>query len=506
MMDVTQALTLAGQAMVLAQSNDASKWAGPVVLLVIVVAVILLSMASRKNADAPEVDRPKATQDKPIDPKRQKEIKQHTTDIDELREKGFDPDKIEAILAKAPEKRTMAEVKMLNLAKKASPGLEDRKTAVEQTEEAQEEHAALDEAAATEEADVSDEVPAEPSTDVADASAEDDVPSEPEVPKATEPEPVAAAAADKEEPAKEDDGTSYKDGLKRTKEGFSSKFYGLFKGKAELDDDLRDAIEEFLYTSDIGVKAATRIMDTIDTKVKDEVKRDPEKLWAFVREFITHEMLEKRQNKLDVEAHEPFVMLVIGVNGAGKTTTIGKLASRYKRQGKSVLVVAGDTFRAAAVEQLQVWADRVGVPLHKGKSEADPASVVYDGIERGVAEGVDIIICDTSGRLQTDVKLMDELKKVRRVSGKALEGAPHETVLVLDANQGQNAVVQARTFNDALDISGIILTKLDGTARGGVILGIGEELDVPVRYVGIGEGIKDLREFDATEFAEALFL
>lgn len=500
-MDVTQALTLLGQAMVLAQSNDASKWAGPVVLLVIVLAVILLSMASRKNADAPEVDRPKATRDKPIDPERQKEIKQHTTDIVELREKGFDPDKIEAILAKAPEKRTMAEVKMLNLAKKASPGLEDRKTAVEQTEEAQEEHAALDEAAEQH----GEEAVAAPegANDVEDVVAEEPESKEPAAPKATEPEPAVVA---KEEPAAEDDETSYKDGLKRTKEGFSSKFYGLFKGKAELDEDLRDAIEEFLYTSDIGVKAATRIMDTIDTKVKDEVKRDPEKLWAFVREFITHEMLEKRQDKLDVEAHEPFVMLVIGVNGAGKTTTIGKLASRYKRQGKSVLVVAGDTFRAAAVEQLQVWADRVGVPLHKGKSEADPASVVYDGIERGVSEGVDIIICDTSGRLQTDVKLMDELKKVRRVSGKALEGAPHETVLVLDANQGQNAVVQARTFNDALDISGIILTKLDGTARGGVILGIGEELDVPVRYVGIGEGIKDLREFDATEFADALFL
>ncbi len=465
-----QTLEWMTQALILAQSNDASNWVAPVIMAIVVFFVVALAVASRRNVDAPEdVKPPKVTKPADVD----ESIKQHTTDVKVLQDRGFDEEELRAILAKDPEKRTMAEVKKLNLTKKASKDLVERLTAEQQTELARKEHENLD---------------------VEDASQE-------EVSEAEE----SSEQEEVSEQPKDDDGKSFADGLNKTRDGFSKEFFGLFKGKEELDEDLRDAIEEFLYTSDIGSKAATKIMAQID-RTKDEVKRDPSKVWEFVRRYITEEMLAAREHKLDISEHKPYVMLIVGVNGAGKTTTIGKLASRFKRQGKKVLVVAGDTFRAAAVEQLEVWTDRVDVPIHKGKSEADPASVVFDGIERGVNEDFDVILCDTSGRLHTDVKLMDELKKIERVSGKACAGAPHETVLVLDANSGQNAVMQARAFGGALGVTGLILTKLDGTARGGVIMGIGEELDVPVRFVGIGEGIKDLREFDAREFADALFL
>lgn len=311
--------------------------------------------------------------------------------------------------------------------------------------------------------------------------------------------PDAAAAP------KDDGGRSVVDGLARTRNsGFGSRFKSLFQGE-RISDNLLEEIEEFLYTADIGPKAAEEITSAIQEQVKAEDKRDPSAVWDFVRGYIL-QMLKRHEEPLDMSIHKPFVILVIGVNGAGKTTTIGKLASQFKRQGKSVLVVAGDTFRAAAVEQLEVWANRADLPLHRGESEADPASVVFDGITRGVEEGIDVVICDTSGRLQTKTNLMDELRKIGRVAGKALDGAPHETILVLDANTGQNAIQQVKTFGEVLNITGIVLTKLDGTARGGVILGIGKELNVPLRYIGIGEGINDLRPFKADEFAEALFL
>ncbi len=475
-----QTLELMTQALIVAQaSGEMADWIAPVVIVVVILIVAALAVASRKNveADASSDDTPKPTQVKDIDPK----IKQYTTNVDEIREQGFDEAEIEAILAKPRDQRTMAEVRKLNLAKKASKTLKERITAVEQTQLARQEH------------------------DEFDAHGEVETPTEDDTSSSESTEAEVESKSGDVAEQKEDDAKSFEDGLGKTRDGFSKEFFGLFKGKEQLDEDLRDAIEEFLYTSDIGAKAATKIMAQID-RTKDEVKRDPTRVWEFVRRYITEEMLAAREDKLDIGKHAPFVMLIVGVNGAGKTTTIGKLASRYKRQGKKVLVVAGDTFRAAAVEQLEVWTERVNVPIHKGKTEADPASVVFDGIARGVEEDFDVILCDTSGRLHTDIRLMDELKKIERVSGKALEGAPHETVLVLDANSGQNAVAQARTFGEALGISGLILTKLDGTARGGVIMGIGEELDVPVRYVGIGEGIKDLREFDAREFADALFL
>lgn len=344
---------------------------------------------------------------------------------------------------------------------------------------------------------------------------------EPKEPKAAEPkEPKspksdardklnAAQKAPKAEPVtsspKDDGGRSVVDGLERTrKSGFGSRFKSLFQGE-RISDNLLEEIEEFLYTADIGPKAAEEITSAIQEQVKAEDKRDPAAVWDFVRGYIL-QMLKRHEEPLDMTGHKPFVILVIGVNGAGKTTTIGKLASQFKRQGKSVLVVAGDTFRAAAVEQLEVWANRADLPLHRGEAEADPASVVFDGITRGVEEGIDVVICDTSGRLQTKTNLMDELRKIGRVAGKALDGAPHETILVLDANTGQNAIQQVKTFGEVLNITGIVLTKLDGTARGGVILGIGKELNVPLRYIGIGEGINDLRPFKADEFAEALFL
>lgn len=467
-----QTLEWMTQALVLAQASDSSNWVAPAIMAVVVLIVVALAVASRRNVeDGPEgVNPPKVTE--PVN----ETIKQHTTNFAEIKERGFDDAELDRILAKDSEDRTMAEVRLMKIAG-VSEGR--RATADEDTKIAAEEHKGIARQAETED---------------------------------SEPQEEPAAAVDTSEPAVaqesddvDDDAKSFQDGLGKTRDGFAKEFFGLFKGKEELDENLRDAIEEFLYTSDIGAKAATKIMAQID-RTKDDVKRDPSKVWEFVRRYITEEMLAARENKVDISAHKPYVMLIVGVNGAGKTTTIGKLASRFKRQGKSVLVVAGDTFRAAAVEQLEVWTNRVDVPLHKGKTEADPASVVFDGIARGVAEDFDVVLCDTSGRLHTDIKLMDELKKIERVSGKASEGAPHETILVLDANSGQNAVAQARAFGGALGVTGLILTKLDGTARGGVIMGIGEELDVPVRFVGIGEGIKDLREFDAREFADALFL
>ncbi len=208
---------------------------------------------------------------------------------------------------------------------------------------------------------------------------------------------------------------------------------------------------------------------------------------------------------MNLDAARPFVILVIGVNGSGKTTTIGKLAAQLKGQGKSVLMAAGDTFRAAATEQLEVWGKRVDAPVVRGKEGADPSSVIFEGVKRGQAEGMDVVIADTAGRLHTKTELMQELQKVRRVVGKAAEGAPHETWLVIDATSGQNAIAQAQIFTQAMSITGIVLTKLDGTAKGGVILGIADQLGIPVRYIGVGERVEDLREFDPEEFVEALF-
>ncbi|TXD37821.1 signal recognition particle-docking protein FtsY [Lujinxingia vulgaris] len=297
---------------------------------------------------------------------------------------------------------------------------------------------------------------------------------------------------------------SLRDGLQKTRTGFVDRLGKLFSAET-IPDDLIDEVEEILFTADIGAKIAQRIIDTVEDELSGDEKRDPSAIWGKIRAYC-EDILSKHEGAIDFDAHKPFVMLVIGVNGVGKTTTIGKIASKLKREGKSVMLVAGDTFRAAAVEQLDVWAKRTNIPIHRGEDNADPASVIYAGIEKGIAEGADVIICDTAGRLHTKVNLLDELGKIGRVTGKALEGAPHETILVLDANTGQNAIQQASMFKEACDITGVVLTKLDGTAKGGVILGICDELDAPVRYIGIGEGVEDLRAFNSGEFVEALFM
>ena len=335
-----------------------------------------------------------------------------------------------------------------------------------------------------------------------------------------EPEPVPEPASEPDPEADDDEaeveepigldqmseslGTPLAQGLERTRSGFIAKLGKLFR-RNELDANLVEELEEVLYTADIGTKAANAIIGAVEGQLSKDQKADPDAVWQFVRGYV-EEMLSRRESKLDIDAHNPFVILVIGVNGVGKTTTIGKMAAKFKRAGKKVLIVAGDTFRAAAVEQIEVWGQRAQIPVHTGDDKADPASVVFSGVARGKAEGFDVIICDTAGRLHTKAPLLDELEKISRVTQKVIESAPHETILVLDANTGQNAIQQAKIFREAVPITGIVLTKLDGTAKGGVILGICDELDAPIRYIGIGESVADLRPFDAREFTEALFM
>jgi fused signal recognition particle receptor len=324
-----------------------------------------------------------------------------------------------------------------------------------------------------------------------------------------EEEPEAGAEAEAEAEAEEDAEKKQKKkalriGLEKTRSGFIAKLTSLFGGRKQIDVDTMDRLEEVLLTADIGVKTSRRIFESLKQDLSKDQLADVDAIWAHIRKLST-EILEVGAAPVDLDRHRPFVILVIGVNGVGKTTTIGKLASKYQKLGKKVLLAAGDTFRAAATEQLEVWAGRVGCPIVKGKEGGDPSSVIFDAVKRAQAEGFDVVLADTAGRLHTKTNLMEELQKVRRVTGKAQEGAPHETFLVLDATTGQNAIAQAQMFQSAVQASGIILTKLDGTAKGGVILGIGDELKVPVRYIGIGEKVEDLREFDARDFVDALY-
>jgi fused signal recognition particle receptor len=259
-----------------------------------------------------------------------------------------------------------------------------------------------------------------------------------------------------------------------------------------------------LLTADIGVRTSQKLLEEIRSSLSRSELADPDAVWAFLRRRAT-EMLSLPAPPVDYASAKPFVLLVIGVNGSGKTTTIGKLAAKLSGDGKKVLLAAGDTFRAAAVEQLDVWANRTSTTLVRGKEGADPSSVIFDGVKRAATEGFDVCIADTAGRLHTKTDLMQELQKVRRVVGKASPGAPHETWLVIDSTSGQNAIAQAQIFTEAMAVSGIVLTKLDGTAKGGVILGIADQLKIPVRYIGVGEKVEDLRPFDPEEFVEALF-
>ncbi len=292
-------------------------------------------------------------------------------------------------------------------------------------------------------------------------------------------------------------------GLAKTRGGFVAKLGRLFTRK-KIDSEMLDELEQVLFTADIGPKTAARIFGVIKSELSRDQLADPDAIWSRIRaESAT--ILDVESAPIDFSGAHPFVLLTIGVNGVGKTTTIGKMAAKLAGEGKKVVLAAGDTFRAAAVEQLEVWGQRAGAPVVKGKSGSDPSAVVFDAIKRARDDGTDVVIADTAGRLHTKTELMEELKKVRRVCDKAMPGAPHETWLVLDATTGQNAIQQAQLFKEAMDITGIVLTKLDGTAKGGVILGICDELKVPVRFIGIGEKLEDLRAFDPEAFVDALY-
>lgn len=295
-----------------------------------------------------------------------------------------------------------------------------------------------------------------------------------------------------------------KKGLAKTRETFTNKIEKLIIGYADIDDDLLDELEETLIMSDVGVKTTEKLMADVRKGIKKKDINTPEDLKPFLAEKIS-EILSTGSDETRIAAAGPTVLLVIGVNGVGKTTTIGKLAAYYKEQGKSVMLAAADTFRAAAIDQLQIWGDRTGVPVIRHEEGSDPAAVAFDAVKAARARGVDILIIDTAGRLHTKSNLMEELKKIHRVIRREIAEAPHETLLVLDATTGQNAISQADLFQKAAAITGIVLTKLDGTAKGGVIIGLKSELSLPVKWVGVGEGVDDLRPFIAKDFARALF-
>ncbi|AIR70130.1 signal recognition particle-docking protein FtsY [Dickeya fangzhongdai] len=338
---------------------------------------------------------------------------------------------------------------------------------------------------------------AEPQTD---AEAEDDVESEPETVIA----PAAPVVSQEQErPTKEGFFARLKRSLVKTRQNLGSGFVGLFRGK-KIDDDLFDELEEQLLIADVGVETTRKIIDRLTEHASRKQLKDAEALIALLKTEMS-DILAKVDAPLDIDSKTPFVILMVGVNGVGKTTTIGKLARQYQAQGKSVMLAAGDTFRAAAVEQLQVWGQRNNVPVVAQHTGADSASVIFDALQAAKARGVDVLIADTAGRLQNKSHLMEELKKIVRVMKKLDENAPHEVMLTLDASTGQNAVSQAKLFNEAVGLSGITLTKLDGTAKGGVIFAIADQFGIPIRYIGVGESIDDLRPFKADDFIEALF-
>lgn len=295
-----------------------------------------------------------------------------------------------------------------------------------------------------------------------------------------------------------------KKGLAKTRATITEKIEKLVIGYADIDDDLLDELEEILIMADVGVKTTDTLMTAVRKGIKKKEINSPEDLKPFLQKEIAS-ILSTGIDTSRVAFSGPTVYLVIGVNGAGKTTTIGKLASYYKAQGKSVMLAAADTFRAAAIDQLQVWGDRTGCNVIKHEEGSDPAAVAFDAVKAAKARNIDVLLIDTAGRLQTKSNLMEELKKINRVIQREIPDAPHETLLVLDATTGQNAISQANLFTQAAPISGVVLTKLDGTAKGGVVIGIKAELSMPVKWIGVGEGVEDLRPFIAEDFAKALF-
>ena len=296
-----------------------------------------------------------------------------------------------------------------------------------------------------------------------------------------------------------------KNGLSKTKDALTDKINETLKLAITIDEDLYEELEEILVMSDIGMDTTIEIIDRLKSKIRKEKINDPSEVYPALKEVIKDMLLEGTKDNLDEDKSGKKVLLVIGVNGVGKTTSIGKLAAKNKSEGKRVLLAAADTFRAAAIDQLEVWSQRAGVDLIKHSEGSDPAAVVFDAVTAAKARNTDLLICDTAGRLHNKKNLMDELSKIGRIIDREFEGVEKETLLVLDATTGQNAVIQAKQFMEACPIDGIILTKLDGTAKGGVVISIKNTLNIPVKYIGVGEGIEDLQEFDAEGFAEALF-
>lgn len=294
--------------------------------------------------------------------------------------------------------------------------------------------------------------------------------------------------------------------LAKTRSTFNYQLDNLFLGKKEIDSDLLDDLEEILITADLGVGTTQELLEYTRRKVKRKELTDPNSLKDILKEKIKTYIVDSEKNRdLLIPDKGPLVIMVIGVNGVGKTTTIGKIANKFIKSDHSVMLVAADTFRAAAVSQLQIWGERNNIPVVAHKEGADPSSVVFDALEEAQKQNIDVVLVDTAGRLHTHANLMEELKKIKRVMGKKLPGSPHEILLVIDATTGQNAVSQARLFNDAVEITGLALTKLDGTSKGGIVANICREIKIPIRFIGIGEQMDDLRDFDAGEFTDALF-
>ncbi|EML9046733.1 signal recognition particle-docking protein FtsY [Enterobacter cloacae] len=308
---------------------------------------------------------------------------------------------------------------------------------------------------------------------------------------------------EQEKPTKEGFFARLKRSLLKTKENLGSGFISLFRGK-KIDDDLFEELEEQLLIADVGVETTRKIIANLTEGASRKQLRDAEALYGLLKDEMG-EILAKVDEPLNIEGKTPFVILMVGVNGVGKTTTIGKLARQFEQQGKTVMLAAGDTFRAAAVEQLQVWGQRNNIPVIAQHTGADSASVIFDAIQAAKSRNVDVLIADTAGRLQNKSHLMEELKKIVRVMKKLDEDAPHEIMLTIDASTGQNAVSQAKLFHEAVGLTGITLTKLDGTAKGGVIFSVADQFGIPIRYIGVGERIEDLRPFKADDFIEALF-
>jgi fused signal recognition particle receptor len=295
-----------------------------------------------------------------------------------------------------------------------------------------------------------------------------------------------------------------KSGLTKTHENLIGRIDTLLQGKKQIDADTLEDLEEILISADIGVATAVELIRLLEQRLKRNELQDVGALKKALKEEVLAR-LSRQCAPLETDAHSPYVIMVIGVNGVGKTTTIGKLASRFTTQGKKVLLAAGDTFRAAAAEQLEIWGERVGVDVIRHKEGADPSAVAFDACRAALARKCDIVMVDTAGRLHTKVNLMEEMKKIRRILGREIPGAPHETLLVIDAATGQNALSQVKLFKEAANVTGIALTKLDGTAKGGIVVAVCNEFRIPVRFIGVGESIEDLREFDPGQFVEALF-